>query len=57
VWILVTQVFLFYTSQLAALVGLLIDLAAYGTLRFALVRESIIDEAQQRAPALARTST
>ena len=30
VWILVTQVFVFYSSQLAGLGGLVIDLVAYG---------------------------
>ncbi len=39
VWLLITQVFIFYRSQLAGLGGLAIDLAAYATLRFALARE------------------
>jgi hypothetical protein len=39
VWILVTQVFVFYSSQLAGLGGLVVDLIAYGSLRFALARE------------------
>ena len=39
VWILVTQVFIFYSSQLAGLGGLAADLAAYGCLRFALAHE------------------
>ena len=39
VWILVTQVFVFYSSQLAGLGGLSVDLVAYGSLRFALTRE------------------
>ncbi len=39
VWILVTQVFVFYSSQLAGLSGLAVDLVAYGSLRFALARE------------------
>jgi hypothetical protein len=39
VWILVTQVFVFYSSQLAGLGGLVIDLIAYGSLRFALAHE------------------
>jgi uncharacterized membrane protein len=39
VWVLVTQVFVFYSSQLAGLGGLAIDLVAYGSLRFALARE------------------
>jgi hypothetical protein len=40
VWMLITQVFVFYTSQLAGLTGLVIDLLAYGALRFALSHES-----------------
>ncbi len=44
VWILVSQVFVFYSSQLAGLTGLAIDLAAYGTLRFALRHEGEGDE-------------
>lgn len=39
VWILVTQVFIFYSSQLAGLGGLAVDLVAYGSLRFALAHE------------------
>jgi uncharacterized membrane protein len=39
VWILITQVFVFYSSQLAGLGGLAVDLVAYGSLRFALARE------------------
>ncbi len=39
VWILITQVFIFYSSQLAGLGGLAADLVAYGSLRFALARE------------------
>jgi uncharacterized membrane protein len=41
VWILVTQVFVFYSSQLAGLGGLAVTLVAYGSLRFALVREIV----------------
>jgi uncharacterized membrane protein len=41
VWILVTQVFVFYSSQLAGLGGLAIDLVAYGSLRFAVTREIV----------------
>jgi hypothetical protein len=41
VWILITQVFVFYSSQLAGLGGLIVDLIAYGSLRFALVRETL----------------
>jgi hypothetical protein len=39
VWILLTQMFVFYSSQLAGLGGLFVDLVAYGSLRFALERE------------------
>ncbi len=39
VWLLVTQVFIFYTSQFAGLGGLAIDLAAYVTLRYAIGHE------------------
>jgi hypothetical protein len=39
VWILITQMFVFYSSQLAGLGGLVVDLVAYGSLRFAMVRE------------------
>jgi uncharacterized membrane protein len=41
VWILVTQVFVFYSSQLAGIGGLAVDLVAYGSLRFALTREIV----------------
>ncbi|MHB8460403.1 MAG: hypothetical protein ACYDB6_10110, partial [Candidatus Limnocylindrales bacterium] len=41
VWILITQIFVFYSSQLAGLGGLAIDLMAYGSLRFALSREIV----------------
>jgi hypothetical protein len=40
-WILVTQMFVFYSSQLAGLGGLIVDLIAYGSLRFALTREIV----------------
>ncbi len=40
VWILLTQVFVFYSSQLAGLGGLAVDLIAYGSLRYALDREA-----------------
>lgn len=40
VWLLITQVFVFYSSQLAGTGGLVVDLFAYGSLRFALTRES-----------------
>jgi hypothetical protein len=39
VWILVTQVFIFYSSQLAGLTGLAVDLVAYAALRLAVIRE------------------
>lgn len=39
VWILVTQVFVFYSSQLGGLLGLVPDLAAYGSVRYAISRE------------------
>ena len=39
VWILITQVFVFYSSQLAGLSGLVADLIAYGSLRYAIERE------------------
>jgi hypothetical protein len=39
VWILITQVFVFYDSQLAGLTGLALDLALYGALRYAIRRE------------------
>jgi hypothetical protein len=49
VWILITQVFVFYTSQLAGLGGLVIDLVAYGGLRFAIIREMVAGRDQPRA--------
>ena len=39
VWILVTQVFIFYSSELAGLAGLAVDLVGYGALRLAVIRE------------------
>ncbi len=39
VWILITQVFVFYSSQLAGLGGLTADLVAYGSLRYAIQQE------------------
>ncbi len=39
VWILVTQVFLFYEWQLQALAGLAVDLIAYAALRYMISRE------------------
>ena len=46
VWILVTQVFVFYSSQLGGLLGLAVDLVAYGSLRYAIGQE----RAAARAP-------
>ena len=39
VWLLITQVFVFYTSQPIGLAGLLLDVAAYATLRYAITHE------------------
>lgn len=39
VWILITQVFVFYSSELGGLGGLIADLVAYGSLRYAIQRE------------------
>jgi hypothetical protein len=39
VWLLVTQVFVFYSSQLAGLGGLAVDLAAYVMVRYAIAHE------------------
>jgi hypothetical protein len=41
IWILITQMFVFYSSQLAGLGGLAVDLVAYGSLRFALTHEIV----------------
>jgi hypothetical protein len=51
VWILVTQIFVFYGSQLAGLGGLVVDLVAYGSLRFALTREIVAGRDPRRAAA------
>jgi hypothetical protein len=40
VWLLITQVFVFYTSQPIGLAGLLFDVAAYAALRYAIAHES-----------------
>ena len=48
VWLLISQVFIFYESQLAGLGGLAFDLAAYGMLVYALRHE--------RAPGLKRAT-
>jgi len=47
VWILITQMFIFYSSQLAGLGGLIIDLVAYGSLRYALTREIVAGRGPQ----------
>ena len=39
VWILITQVFVFYRSELAGLGGLVVDLVAYAALRLAITEE------------------
>jgi len=39
VWILIAQVFVFYTSQLAGVGGLLVDLVAYAAIRYMSSRE------------------
>jgi hypothetical protein len=49
VWILVTQVFVFYSSQFAGLGGLAADLVAYGSLRFALANELSVGGTPRRA--------
>jgi hypothetical protein len=49
VWILITQMFVFYSSQLAGLGGLMVDLIAYGSLRFALTREIVAGRSPQGA--------
>src|SRR5664280_2867725 len=49
IWILLTQVFVFYSSQLAGLGGLAVDLVAYGSLRFALDREISADRDRSNA--------
>lgn len=51
VWILITQVFVFYSSQLAGLGGLVVDLAMYGSLRFALARELLSGRDRPQVPA------
>jgi hypothetical protein len=51
VWILVTQVFVFYSSQLGGLLGLAVDLVAYGSLRYAIGQERAAARASGAAPA------
>jgi hypothetical protein len=48
VWILIAQVFVFYTSQLGGLAGLAIDLVAYGSLRYAIRQERAAARAAAR---------
>ena len=52
VWILVTQVFLFYEWQLQALAGLAVDLVAYAALRFMTSRERAATRHTARPAAL-----
>ena len=40
VWLLISQIFIFYESQLAGLGGLVFDLGAYAMLLYALRRET-----------------
>jgi hypothetical protein len=49
VWILVTQVFVFYDSQLAGLIGLAVNLIVYSALRFAAQTEKASPRARQAA--------
>ncbi len=49
VWILITQVFVFYSSQLGGLGGLAIDLMAYGSLRYAIRLERAAERAKAGA--------
>ena len=55
VWILVTQVFVFYSSQLGGLGGLAIDLIAYGSLRYAIRQERAAARAAKGLPPLDAT--
>lgn len=50
VWILVTQVFVFYSSQFGGLLGLAIDLLAYGSIRYAIGRERAAARASRLDP-------
>ena len=48
--ILVTHVFVFYDSQLAALTGLAVSLLVYAALRFAIAREEADEASRRRRP-------
>ena len=50
VWILVTQVFVFYSSQLGGLVGLAVDLVAYGCIRYGIGQERAAARASGAVP-------
>jgi hypothetical protein len=54
VWLLISQVFIFYESQLAGLAGLAFDLAAYGMLIYALRHETAPARRRRAAPARTR---
>jgi ABC-type multidrug transport system fused ATPase/permease subunit len=54
VWLLISQVFIFYESQLAGLGGLTLDLVAYGMLRYGLRRE--VAPVRPSAPELVTTA-
>lgn len=56
VWILVTQVFVFYSSQLDGLGGLVIDLIAYAGLRFAMTREVVAGRDRSWTPGSSSTT-
>jgi uncharacterized membrane protein len=49
VWILITQVFVFYSSQLGGLAGLAVDLFAYWSLQYATGRELAVAAHTQHA--------
>ena len=51
VWILVTQPFVFYASQLAGVGGLAFDLVAYVTVRYAIGRERVAASPKESPPA------
>ncbi|HVA85053.1 MAG TPA: hypothetical protein VNF73_01920 [Candidatus Saccharimonadales bacterium] len=56
VWILVTQIFVFYNSQLAGLIGLAADLAAYGGLRY-MVRNETAHESRKLTMSVAAAAS